>query len=112
MRKELIADVMQRMLPYLDNAQMKQLEQAMENVLQNYEITGIDTGFAEEDNQSLLDAFLSSKRIEGCSEKTLKYYRTTLEIMLASLEKMCVVFLRKICGLTRQKTRTGTSAAR
>lgn len=87
MKKELIADVMQRMLPYLDNAQMKQLEQAMENVLQNYEITGIDTGFAEEDNQSLLDAFLSSKRIEGCSEKTLKYYRTTLETMLASLEK-------------------------
>ena len=87
MRKELIADVMQRMLPYLDNAQMKQLEQAMENVLQNYEITGIDTGFAEEDNQTLLDAFLSSKRIEGCSEKTLKYYRTTLETMLASLEK-------------------------
>ena len=87
MRKELIADVMQRMLPYLDNAQMKQLEQAMESVLQNYEITGIDTGFAEEDNQTLLDAFLSSKRIEGCSEKTLKYYRTTLETMLASLEK-------------------------
>ena len=78
---------MQRMLPYLDNAQMKQLEQAMENVLQNYEITGINTGFAEEDNQTLLDAFLSSKRIEGCSEKTLKYYRTTLETMLASLEK-------------------------
>ena len=87
MRKELIADVMQRMLPYLDNAQMKQLEQAMENVLQNYEITGINTGFAEEDNKTLLDAFLSSKRIEGCSEKTLKYYRTTLETMLASLEK-------------------------
>ena len=87
MRKDLIADVMQRMLPYLDNAQMKQLEQAMENVLQNYEITGINTGFAEEDNQTLLDAFLSSKRIEGCSEKTLKYYRTTLETMLASLEK-------------------------
>lgn len=87
MRKDLIADVMQRMLPYLDNAQMKQLEQAMESVLQNYEITGIDTGFAEEDNQTLLDAFLSSKRIEGCSEKTLKYYRTTLETMLASLEK-------------------------
>ena len=87
MRKELIADVMQRMLPYLDNAQMKQLEQAMENVLQNYEITGINTGFAEDDNQTLLDAFLSSKRIEGCSEKTLKYYRTTLETMLASLEK-------------------------
>ena len=87
MRKDLIADVMQRMLPYLDNAQMKQLEQAMENVLQNYEITGINSGFAEEDNQTLLDAFLSSKRIEGCSEKTLKYYRTTLETMLASLEK-------------------------
>ena len=81
---------MQRMLPYLDNAQMKQLEQALENVLQNYEITGSDTGYAEEDNQdnqALLSAFLSSKRIEGCSEKTLKYYRTTLETMLASLEK-------------------------
>ena len=87
MRKELIAGVMQRMLPYIDNAQMKQLQQALENVLQNYEITGSDTGYAEEDNQTLLAAFLSSKRIEGCSEKTLKYYRTTLETMLASLEK-------------------------
>ena len=100
MRKELIAGVMQRMLPYIDNAQMKQLQQALENVLQNYEITGSDTGYAEEDNQTLLAAFLSSKRIEGCSEKTLKYYRTTLETMLASLEKMCGVFLRKICGIT------------
>ena len=42
MRKELIADVMQRMLPYLDNAQMKQLEQAMENVWNQCSKVSID----------------------------------------------------------------------
>lgn len=35
----------------------------------------------------LIYAFVSAKRIEGCSEKTLKYYRTTIETMVASIGK-------------------------
>ena len=32
-----------------------------------------------------MDLFLSAKRIEGCSEKTLKYYKSTIESMLDEL---------------------------
>ena len=87
MKQELIADVMQQMLPYLDNAQLKQLRQAMDRALCRYELSENSNMKEENDNRALLSAFLSAKRIEGCSEKTLKYYRTTLESALLSLDK-------------------------
>ena len=87
MKKELIADVMQRMLPYLDNARMKQLQQALEQTLCHYEITETHAVPEVDDNEMLLQTFISSKRVEGCSEKTLKYYRTTIETMMRHMQK-------------------------
>ncbi len=87
MKKELIAEVMQRMLACLDNAQLKQLQQALEKTLFHYEVTETVVTPEENDNAKLLETFIAAKRIEGCSEKTLKYYRTTLETMLAALQK-------------------------
>ena len=34
------------------------------------------------DNQKLLESFLSSKRLEGCSEKTIIYYQSTINMFL------------------------------
>ena len=34
-----------------------------------------------------IDSFLSAKRLEGCSEKSLKYYKSTIEIVLNSINK-------------------------
>lgn len=34
------------------------------------------------DNNKLLDSFLSSKRLEGCSEKTIAYYQATINMFL------------------------------
>ncbi|MCI9102572.1 MAG: integrase, partial [Lachnospiraceae bacterium] len=39
MKDELITDVMQQMLPYLDNAQLKQLRQVMEHTLFHYDVS-------------------------------------------------------------------------
>ena len=44
MKQELMTEVMQQMLPYLDNAQLKQLRQAMEQTLYHYEVTGTEQG--------------------------------------------------------------------
>ena len=41
----------------------------------------------EDDGNQLLDSFITAKRIEGCSEKTLKYYRTTIENMTEAVGK-------------------------
>ena len=38
-------------------------------------------------NQHLLDAYISAKRIEGCSEKTLAYYGLTIKQMYATVNK-------------------------
>ena len=93
MKQEFVLKVMQKMVMYLDNYQMKQLQNAMEHVLYDYEIT---TGSKREEkekldwqkeNRELLAAFLAAKRIEGCSEKSLKYYRATIETMLVMLQK-------------------------
>lgn len=98
MKQELIADILKRMLAYLDNAQLVHLKYAMETALYDYEVRtvpacameGADGSHGnknEKENNKLLKKFIASKRIEGCSDKTLKYYRTTLEAMFLSMRK-------------------------
>ena len=43
---------------------------------------GISSG-----NDELLDSFIAAKRVEGCSEKSLKYYRSTIEKLLFAVGK-------------------------
>ena len=87
MRDELISEVVQRMLPYLDNKQLVDLQNNLNQVLQRYDVELINGGNSENDNQELVEKFISAKRVEGCSEKTLKYYLATIEVMTSSLEK-------------------------
>ena len=87
MKNELITEVMQLMLPALDNAQMKLLKQAMEQTLFHYEVSSAEAKPEEDDSNDLVAMFIAAKRIEGCSEKTLKYYRTTIDAMTSALGK-------------------------
>ena len=86
MKENLIREIEQSMLPYLDNAQMKQLQNALNRVLWNKQITVADPSVVDEpEDFGLLDMFLSSKKVEGCSNKTLRYYRVTIDKMLTTL---------------------------
>ena len=87
MKQDLMTEVMQQMLRYLDNAQMKQLRQVMEQTLFHYEVTSVEVEPEEDDGNGLIAMFIAAKRVEGCSEKTLKYYQTTIESMVSSLGK-------------------------
>ena len=87
MKEELITEVMQQMLTYLNNAQLKQLKQAIEQTLCHYEVTGTQVKPEENDNNDLIAMFIAAKRVEGCSERTLKYYQTTLNALVSSLGK-------------------------
>ena len=87
MKQQIISEVVQQMLPHLDNAQMQQLQKVLENALFGCEITAQTEKSDTDNNPKLIDAFVAAKRIEGCSEKTLKYYRTTIETMVASINK-------------------------
>lgn len=86
MKETVIREIEQAMLPFLDNAQLKSLHSALNNVLWNKNITIADPSTVEEPNDmGLLDLFISSKKVEGCSDKTLRYYRVTIAKMLTSV---------------------------
>lgn len=87
MKEELMEEVMQHMLSYLDNAQMKQLRRVMEQALCHYDVTELEMKSEEDDSNNLIARFIAAKRIEGCSEKTLKYYQTTIDAMVVSIGK-------------------------
>ncbi len=79
MKEQLMMELMQRMLPHLDNSQLKQLREAMELTLYHYNVTKTEIKSEEDDSRELIEKFIAAKRIEGCSEKTLKYYQTTID---------------------------------
>ena len=87
MKQKLMTEVIQHMLPYLDNAQLIQLRQVMEQTLYYYEVTGTEMKPEEDDSKDLMAMFIAAKRIEGCSEKTLSYYQTTINAAISSLDK-------------------------
>ena len=84
MKNEIITEVLQRMLPYLNNQQLDQLKSTVDSVLTKYEIAD-DSRI--QSNEEIISKFIEAKRIEGCSEKTLNYYRKTITDMMSGIEK-------------------------
>lgn len=84
MKKELINTIEQGMLGILNNEQLAKLHEVLEfsfaMFAENYEET-------QYSNDELLKLFLSAKQVEGCSERSLKYYRTTLSKMNEKINK-------------------------
>ena len=87
MKYEFITAVMQQMLPALDNAQLEKLRQVMEQTFLRYVVTPVEELSEEDDSDDLIAMFIAAKRIEGCSEKTIKYYQNTINSMVSSLGK-------------------------
>lgn len=86
MTQKLITDVVQAMLPYLNNAQIEKLQEVLQHSLSNYKL--VESDHTEElSEQNLVELFLSAKRIEGCSEKSLKYYESTISALLHGVGK-------------------------
>lgn len=90
MKDKIIAEVMSRMVTHLDNGQLEQLQNVLVYCLTDIEVNendGCSREVSIEENSHLLNLFLASKRVEGCSEKSLKYYETTVLKMFTSVDK-------------------------
>ena len=79
--QEKIVLVLNEMAEYLSISQMKKLQEVIirnfaENEAEKKEIA----------NEEFLKMFLDAKQIEGCSERTIKYYRTTVEHLISQVE--------------------------
>ena len=79
MKTSLIKEIENRMQSHLNPEQMGQLHQVLESCLGS---TNVD------DNKTdLVKLFLAAKRVEGCSEKTVKYYDSTIRNAVEKIEK-------------------------
>ena len=86
MNEQLINEIQRRMLPYLNNKQLLQLGNALTEVFEGVTVKLVppEPDLNRSDN---IEAFITAKRIEGCSEKTLKYYNATIQAMLTRVGK-------------------------
>ena len=82
MKNAVITEIKQRMSPYLNDFQIDQLTDVLEICLQEY--------LSEADpvkQPDIIQTFLAAKRVEGCSNKTLTYYDSTIRNVLKSTGK-------------------------
>lgn len=84
MKEELINNVLSHMQGVLDWRQMKVLKVTLQEQLSQVTITECDTPKGNDIN-ILLDSFISAKKIEGCSDKSMHYYKRTIKLFSESV---------------------------
>ena len=90
MKNKLITQIQANMVTILNSSQMEELRRVLTNSLHGIEVTKKQAPLPLEDqeNEELLEVFIGAKRIEGCSEKSLKYYSSTVRQMLSNVDKL------------------------
>jgi site-specific recombinase XerD len=83
----LINEIEQAMLPILDNGQLSQLRKVLEYTFRNISVTEKESMNAESSNQVLVENFVAAKKVEGCSEKSISYYKSTIINALVKIDK-------------------------
>lgn len=78
MKVSLIKQIEQKMQAHLSMEQMGQLHQVLESCLSSNTV---------DEKQDLVKLFLAAKRVEGCSEKTVKYYDSTIRNAVEKIDK-------------------------
>lgn len=84
MKDRVITEIQMRMSRVLSQVQLTELTQVLSAVFQSVEVVKRTDNTIQEsiDNVGLLKMFLSAKRVEGCSDKSLKYYESTIQMLL------------------------------
>lgn len=78
LRELFVKKVIDRAENFLDNNQRKMLKEILTEICLNYQIEILEQSQREaiqHNNEELLNKFISSKEIEGCSTRTLNYTR-------------------------------------
>ena len=78
--EEKIVTILNEMSEFLSVVQMKKLQEVMLKTFAEKEQER-----KQIDNDEFLKIFLDSKKIEGCSERTIQFYRVTIERMFESI---------------------------
>lgn len=86
MIENLINDIEQAMLGVLNNEQMSQLRKVLDYTFRDINVSSKNNEECS-GNSELIDIFLSARRVEGCSDKSMHYYRSTLNNAIRKIGK-------------------------
>ena len=78
---EKLVNIINEMAEYLNIAQMKKLQEVLLKHLINSDVEKTSVS-----NMEYLQMFIDAKRIEGCSDRTLRYYQVTVEHLLQTVD--------------------------
>lgn len=87
MKDSITNSIIQQMLSVLDNAQLKQLRKAIESTMSEYDVVKREESQSSGNDDIPVEKFIAAKRVEGCSETSLRYYKSTITIMLEKVKK-------------------------
>ena len=73
-----IYDIINDMAEVLNASQMQKLQEVLVKRLSENTVSD----YLQTTNVEFLDMFLTAKHLEGCSDKTIRYYRCNIEKML------------------------------
>lgn len=79
--EEKFVEIINEMAEVLNAAQLKKLQEVLLKHLADNSLERKDIS-----NYEYLKMFLEAKQIEGCSERTIKYYRVTIEHLLKNVQ--------------------------
>lgn len=88
MRELFVEKVIDKTENFLDNNQRRMLKEILTEICLNYQIEILEQNQREaiqHNNEELLNKFISSKEIEGCSNRTLNYYKDNITKMLEKI---------------------------
>ncbi|MDO4555825.1 MAG: tyrosine-type recombinase/integrase [Lachnospiraceae bacterium] len=91
MNQIIVNEICRTMKPHLSDSQLDILQETLKHAFSHIRADGLD--LQNEDcnkgtnNFHILNLFLSAKHVEGCSDKTLRYYSNTLSNLFHSVEK-------------------------
>jgi len=83
---EVINIILKEIIEYLIIENQDIIKERLYRIFSDLEINEI-TDIKPQTNQQALDLFLAAKNIEGCSKQSLKYYKSTLNMMLSGINK-------------------------
>ena len=89
MKEKTIEIILAEMFDVLDIGQQVRLRAVLQATFEQVVMmpTESEERQREQANGELLQAFISAKKIEGCSEKTLRYYQSSIEALLRGEQK-------------------------
>ena len=106
MINQIIANIQQDLTEILTETQLEALSQVLNKHLSKL---ATEKPAEESTKQDMLPLFIAAKRVEGCSEKSLRYYESTIRNMLEAINKPeCQITTEDLRGYLDTYQRRGT----